>query len=247
VAPTSLFTVTAARDAPALETITVTLPRGLRLARSRRGVTVNSAARKPNSLAFTDRVTRGTTITIKLRQAIASLRITLSLPALRQAGGLRPERPPARPVDQRDRRRRGQQRASGKDGHATMTSYPGPASAEIDAPIGRCREIVQALRRRAGLANGLERVDVLERDETGGDPSAKTPATPSSRTSTAACARRTSPPRRLTVTRLDCEDVDLMDMSWELEELSDHPDARRPTGQAVDPGGSLRRSLAVPK
>jgi subtilase family serine protease len=80
------FTVSAGRNAPALQTIAVTLPRGLRLARSRRGVAVKSTARKPASLAFTDRVTRRTTITIVLRQAIGSLRITLAPPTLLQAG-----------------------------------------------------------------------------------------------------------------------------------------------------------------
>ncbi|HWE13400.1 MAG TPA: protease pro-enzyme activation domain-containing protein [Solirubrobacteraceae bacterium] len=81
-----VFTLTAGHNAPALQRIAVTLPSGLRLARSRRGVAVKSTARKARSLAFTDGVTRRTTITIALRQAIGSLRITLAPPILRQAG-----------------------------------------------------------------------------------------------------------------------------------------------------------------
>jgi Pro-kumamolisin, activation domain/Putative Ig domain len=81
------FTVTAGRDAPALQTIVVTLPTALRLTHSRRGVAVKSTARKPIRLAFTDSLTHGRTLTIRLHQAIGSLRITLAPPTLRQVGG----------------------------------------------------------------------------------------------------------------------------------------------------------------
>ncbi|HWE11544.1 MAG TPA: protease pro-enzyme activation domain-containing protein [Solirubrobacteraceae bacterium] len=81
------FTVSSDRNAPALQTIAVTLPAALRLVHARHGVSVKTTARKPSRLAFTDSLTRARTITIRLREAIASLRITLAPPTLRQVGG----------------------------------------------------------------------------------------------------------------------------------------------------------------
>ena len=83
------FTVTAGRNAPALQTIAVTLPRGLRLGggRSYRGVSVKTTGRLPTFLPFSAGVSRGATLTIKLRAPIGSVRIALAPPALRQVGG----------------------------------------------------------------------------------------------------------------------------------------------------------------
>ncbi|HET8978177.1 MAG TPA: protease pro-enzyme activation domain-containing protein [Solirubrobacteraceae bacterium] len=79
--------VSAGRHAPKLQRIAVTLPRGLWLARARRGVSVTATGRGAKGLGFRTRVQRARTITITLRRPIASLRLTLAPPTLRQAGG----------------------------------------------------------------------------------------------------------------------------------------------------------------
>jgi subtilase family serine protease len=81
------FTLTAGTNAPDLETIAVTVPRGLRLGSARSGVRITNTARHPSALRFTSRVTRGSTITIKLRSGIASMHVVLAPPALRLSGG----------------------------------------------------------------------------------------------------------------------------------------------------------------
>ena len=83
--PELAFTVSAGRDSPPLQTLTITVPRYLRIA-SRHGVGVSSTAAKPTRLRFTDHATRGTSLTITLRQATNSLRVQLAPPSLRTAG-----------------------------------------------------------------------------------------------------------------------------------------------------------------
>ena len=83
--PELAFTVSAGRDSPPLQTLTITVPRYLRIA-SRRGVGVTTTAAKPTRLRFTDHATRGTSLTIRLRQATDSLRVQLAPPSLHTAG-----------------------------------------------------------------------------------------------------------------------------------------------------------------
>jgi hypothetical protein len=83
--PELVFTVSAGRNAPALQRLTITVPRYLRVA-SRRGIGVSTAAAKPARIRFTDRVTRQTSLTITLRQPAMRLRVTLAPPSLRAAG-----------------------------------------------------------------------------------------------------------------------------------------------------------------
>jgi hypothetical protein len=85
--PSLVFTVTAGRNAPALESLTLTLPRTLRVVAARAGIAVTSTARKPVALRFTDRATRATTLTITLRRSASSLRVKLGPPSLSAAGG----------------------------------------------------------------------------------------------------------------------------------------------------------------
>jgi Pro-kumamolisin, activation domain/Putative Ig domain len=83
------FTLTAARNAPSLRTVAVTLPRGLRigLGRARRGLSVTTAGVHPTRLPLSAAVVHGRTITITLRAAAGRVRISLAPPALHQVGG----------------------------------------------------------------------------------------------------------------------------------------------------------------
>jgi len=78
--------VAAGRSSPALQTLTITVPRYLRLA-SRRGVSVSDATARHTRIRFTDHAAHGTTLTIMLREATHSMRVRLAPPSLRAAGG----------------------------------------------------------------------------------------------------------------------------------------------------------------
>jgi hypothetical protein len=84
--PQLTFTVTAGRGAPPLQTLTITVPRYLRVA-ARRGVTVTGTTVKPQRLRFTDNASGGITLTLKLRQVTDSMRVRLAPPGLRVADG----------------------------------------------------------------------------------------------------------------------------------------------------------------
>jgi subtilase family serine protease len=85
--PTLAFTVSAGRGAPALSTLRLTAPRGLRFA-SRRGVGANNgAAHKPRRVRFGASLPHGV-LTIKLRKTSASVRVTVGKPGLQILGGL---------------------------------------------------------------------------------------------------------------------------------------------------------------
>jgi uncharacterized membrane protein len=116
-----------------------------------------------------------------------------------------------------------------------VTVVSGSSSADIDAPIARCWEVVQALDAAPAWQNGLERVDVLERDDQGRPVVCDTVS--DAKFTTVWCRVRVAydPPHRLAFTRLESDDVDLMEGSWELEELPG--DRTRATYRlAVDPG-----------
>jgi subtilase family serine protease len=83
--PELVFTVSAGRDAPLLQRLTITVPRYLRVG-SRHGIGVSTAAAKPVRLRFTDHVTRRTSLTITLRQPATRLRVQLAPPSLRAVG-----------------------------------------------------------------------------------------------------------------------------------------------------------------
>jgi hypothetical protein len=116
-----------------------------------------------------------------------------------------------------------------------MTVLSGSSSAEIDAPIDRCWGVVEAIDEAPDWQNGLERVDVLERDDQGRPVVCDT--VNDARFTKVHCRVRVAydPPHLLTFTRLESEDVDAMEGSWELEELSDGR-TRATYSLAVDPG-----------
>jgi subtilase family serine protease len=86
-APALAFTVAAGQNAPALQTFAVTVPDSLRLTSARRGVSVHSTARPPARLRFSDRISRTTMLTIMLRKATASVRISATTPTLEVRAG----------------------------------------------------------------------------------------------------------------------------------------------------------------
>ena len=81
--PKLSFTVTAGRDAPKLQSLSIGLPRGLSFTNSRATVTVSGLRVK--HLRFIASLERGT-LTLKLKTAAQQVRVTISYPRL-QAGG----------------------------------------------------------------------------------------------------------------------------------------------------------------
>ncbi len=83
--PKLSFTVAAGRDAPKLQTLTVTLPSGLGFSRSRATITVSGL--KVKRLPFTASLQRGTLV-LKLKTAAQQVRVTISYPRLTSGGSL---------------------------------------------------------------------------------------------------------------------------------------------------------------
>jgi uncharacterized protein YndB with AHSA1/START domain len=125
-----------------------------------------------------------------------------------------------------------------------MTLLSGTSSADIDAPIDRCWSVVEDVAASPNWQNGLERVDVVERDDAG-HPVVCDIVNDAKFTKVRVRVRVSyDPPHRLTFTRMQSDDVDEMEASWELEALG--PDRTRATySLAVDPGrvGMLARPL----
>jgi uncharacterized protein YndB with AHSA1/START domain len=125
-----------------------------------------------------------------------------------------------------------------------MTLLKGSSSADIDASIERCWAVVADVADSPRWQNGLEQVDVVERDEAGRAVICDT--VNDAKFTKVRCRVRISydPPHRLTFTRVASDDVDELEASWELEELG--PGRIRATySLAVDPGpvGMLARPL----
>lgn len=116
-----------------------------------------------------------------------------------------------------------------------MTVLSGSSSGEIQAPVARCWAVVAALDEAPEWQRGLERVDVVERDDQGR--ALVCDIVFNAKLTKVRCRVRVAydPPHRLTFTREESEDVDLLEGGWELEELPD--DRTRATYRlSVDPG-----------
>jgi uncharacterized protein YndB with AHSA1/START domain len=125
-----------------------------------------------------------------------------------------------------------------------MTLLTGSSSADIDAPIDRCWALVADVAGSPRWQNGLERVDVIERDAKGRALICDT--VNDAKFTKVHCRVRVAyePPHRVTFTRVESDDVDSMEASWELQEVG--PERTRATySLAVDPGhvGMLARPL----
>jgi uncharacterized protein YndB with AHSA1/START domain len=125
-----------------------------------------------------------------------------------------------------------------------MTLLSGSSSAEIDAPIDRCWAVVEDVADAPRWQNGLERVDVVERDDAG-RPLVCDIVNDAKFTKVRARVRVSyDSPHRLEFTRVESDDVDKLEASWKLEELG--PGRTRATySLSVDPGpvGMLARPL----
>jgi uncharacterized protein YndB with AHSA1/START domain len=125
-----------------------------------------------------------------------------------------------------------------------MTLLSGSSSAEIPASIERCWEVVVDVAAHPDWQQGLERVEVVERDDEGRALICDT--VNDAKFTKVACRVRVTydPPHHLTFARIASDDVDEMEASWTLEALG--PDRTRATySLAVDPGrvGMLARPL----
>lgn len=126
-----------------------------------------------------------------------------------------------------------------------MTLLSGSSSADIDAPVQECWALVQDIAQAPQWQRGLERVDVVQRDEQGRALICDTVT--DAKVTKVHCRIRVSyePPHRLTFTRTESDDVDAMEGSWELEEIRDGAGTRATYRLAVDPGrvGFMARPL----
>ncbi len=125
-----------------------------------------------------------------------------------------------------------------------MTLLSSSSSAEIDAPMDRCWAVVQDVADAPRWQNGLDSVEVVERDDAG-RPLVCDIVHDAKFTKVRVRIRVSyEPPRRLRFTRMESDDVDELDASWELEEVG--PGRTRATyALSVDPGpvGMLARPL----
>jgi uncharacterized protein YndB with AHSA1/START domain len=125
-----------------------------------------------------------------------------------------------------------------------MTLLSGSSSAEIAASIERCWQVVADVAAHPQWQQGLERVEVLERDAEG---RALVCDTVNDAKFTKVRCRVSvgyEAPHRLTLMRVESDDVDQMEASWVLEQLGPHR-TRATYSLAVDPGpvGMLARPL----
>jgi len=124
-----------------------------------------------------------------------------------------------------------------------MTLLSGSSSADIDAPIERVWALIEDVARAPEWQQGLELV-VVERDAEGRPVICDTVS--DARVTKVYCRVAMSyvPPRKLSWVRVQSDDIDVMQGSWELEPL-DGGGTRATYRLAVDPGpvGLLARPL----
>jgi Polyketide cyclase / dehydrase and lipid transport len=125
-----------------------------------------------------------------------------------------------------------------------MTLLSGSSEADVNADVPRCWGVVQDVAGWSDWQQGLERIEVLERDEQGRAVLCDTVV--DVKFTKVRCRVRVGydPPHRLTFTRVESDDVDEMDGSWELRDAGagrTHAVYRL----AVDPGhvGFVARPL----
>ena len=117
-----------------------------------------------------------------------------------------------------------------------MTLLRGSSWAEIEAPIRDCWAVVADVTRAPEWQRGLESVEVVERDEQGRALVCDT-VTDAKITKVRCRIRVTyAPPHRLAFTRIESDDVDEMQASWELEEIRGGAGTRATYTLGVDPG-----------
>lgn len=125
-----------------------------------------------------------------------------------------------------------------------MTLLTGSSVGDVDAPVERCWAVIQDLSRWPAWQQGLERVEIVERDAQGRPVVCDTVS--DAKITKVRCRVRVTydPPHRLGFARVSSNDVDEMEGSWELQATGDA--ATRATYRlAVDPGhvGFMARPL----
>jgi hypothetical protein len=125
-----------------------------------------------------------------------------------------------------------------------MTLLTGSSSAVVDASIAACWAVVADVEHAPEWQHGFERLDVVQRDEQ--DRPVICDTVNDAKITKVRCRVRMSyePPRRLAWTRVQSDDLDAIDGSWELEELGDGR-TQVTYRLSVDPGpvGFLARPL----
>jgi ribosome-associated toxin RatA of RatAB toxin-antitoxin module len=125
-----------------------------------------------------------------------------------------------------------------------MTLLSGSSDADVGAAVDRCWTVVEDLERWPHWQQGLERVDVVERDEQGRPVVCDIVA--DAKITKVRCRVRVSydPPQQLSFSRLESEDVDEMEGSWELQAAGEGR-THAVYKLAVDPGrvGFMARTL----
>jgi polyketide cyclase/dehydrase/lipid transport protein len=125
-----------------------------------------------------------------------------------------------------------------------MTLLSGSSAADVDADLQRCWAVVEDLERWPQWQQGLERVEVAERDDQGRPVLCDTVS--DAKITKVRCRVRVGydPPHRLTFTRVQSDDVDEMAGSWTLEAAGDGR-THAVYELAVDPGhvGFMARPL----
>jgi hypothetical protein len=125
-----------------------------------------------------------------------------------------------------------------------MTLLTGEVTGEIDAPLHRCWEVVEAIERSAEWQRGIEAVTVIERDTSGRAQLCEVVLDARIRQVRCQIAVSYDPPYRQSFTRVESADIDELSGGWDLSEAG--PDRTRATYRlAVDPGpvGLLARPL----
>jgi subtilase family serine protease len=84
--PVLAFTVTAGRDAPALQTVAITVSHDLSVAGGH-GVTITTTSGNPAPLRFTARSSHASTLTVRLQKPSGSMRVRIAPPSLATHGG----------------------------------------------------------------------------------------------------------------------------------------------------------------
>jgi ribosome-associated toxin RatA of RatAB toxin-antitoxin module len=97
-----------------------------------------------------------------------------------------------------------------------MTLLTGSSEADLNGELQRCWAVVDDVARWPDWQQGLERVEVVERDEQGRPVLCDTVV--DAKFTKVRCRVRVSydPPHRLTFSRVQSDDVDEMEGSWEL-------------------------------
>ena len=125
-----------------------------------------------------------------------------------------------------------------------MTLLSGSSAADVDAGVERCWAVVEDLERWPQWQQGLERVEVVERDDQGRPLVCDTVA--DAKITKVRCRVRVSydQPHHLSFSRVESDDVDEMEGSWDLQEAGEGR-THAVYKLAVDPGhvGFMARPL----